>query len=137
MMPVVETGAIFHNAAPAVLYELFIDSEKHSAATGAPAKISHKVGGKWSAHGGMISGKNLVLVPNRMIVQTWRSNEWKSAELDSIVVVRFEKSVSGGASVSLAHVGVPEYDYKDVTQGWINFYWDPWRKYLKGRKSKS
>src|SRR6266567_8107888 len=103
-MPVIETGAIFHNATAAVLYELFMDSEKHSAATGAPAKISHKVGGKWSAHGGMISGKNLVLVPNRMIVQTWRSNEWKAAELDSIVVVRFEKSVSGGASVSLAHL---------------------------------
>src|SRR6266705_431019 len=101
MTPVIQAWAIFHNATPAVLYELFMDSEKHSAATGAPAKISRKVGGKWSAHGGMISGKNLVLVPKRMIAQTWRSKEWKAADLDSILVVRFEKSASGGASVSL------------------------------------
>jgi activator of HSP90 ATPase len=134
MMPVIQTGAIFHNASPADLYEIFLDSEKHSAATGAPAKISRKVGGKWFAHDGMIYGKNLALFPNQMIVQTWRSKEWHTDDLDSILVVRFEKSASGGAAVQLAHVGVPEHDHKDVTQGWIKYYWEPWRKYLKGRK---
>jgi hypothetical protein len=50
-----------------------MDSTQHTAATGMPAKISREVGGKWSAFGGMILGKNLVLIPNRMIVETWRS----------------------------------------------------------------
>ena len=54
MTPVIEAAAIFHNATPADLYELFMDSAKHSAATGAPAKISRKIGGKWSAFDGMI-----------------------------------------------------------------------------------
>jgi len=69
MTPVIKSGANYRNATPSQLYELFMDSAKHAAATGAPAKISHKVGGKWSAFGGMILGKNLALVPNRMIVQ--------------------------------------------------------------------
>jgi activator of HSP90 ATPase len=91
MTPVVEQSVSFR-ATPAQLYELFMDSAKHTAATGMPAKISPKVGGKWSAFGGMILGRNLVLIPNRMIVQTWRSSAWKKADPDSILVVRFEKA---------------------------------------------
>jgi activator of HSP90 ATPase len=134
MTPVIQSGAIFHNATLAMLYEFFMDSAKHSATTGMPAKISRKVGGKWSAFGGMIRGKTLALIPNKMIVQTWRSTGWKKADPDSILVAQFEKSANGGATVYLTHMGVPEHDHKGVTQGWIKYYWDPWRKYLKGRK---
>jgi activator of HSP90 ATPase len=133
MTPAVEQAASFPKVTPADLYELFIDSAKHSAATGAPAKISRKVGGKWSAFDGMILGKNLALVPNRMIVQAWRSSAWKTADPDSILVVRFEKTHNGAAAY-LAHVGVPRYDHKGVTQGWRNYYWKPWKRYLRGRK---
>src|SRR6266852_229735 len=131
MMPVIHSGAIFQNATPAKLYELFMDSAKHTAATGMPAKIIPKVGGKWSAFGGMILGKNLALVPNRMIVQAWRSSAWKPTDPDSILVVQFEKFASGGAIVELTHVGVPRYDHKGVTQGWKKYYWKPWKEYLK------
>ncbi len=137
MTPVIEAWATFHNATPAALYELLMDSDRHSAATGAPAKISQKIGGKWSAFDGMICGTNLALLPNQMIVQTWRSTGWKKADPDSILVAQFEKSASGGATVYLTHVGVPQHDHNGVTQGWIKYYWDPWRKYLKGRKHKS
>jgi activator of HSP90 ATPase len=137
MTPVIEAWAAFHNATPTDLFALFMDSDKHSAATGMPAKISRKVGGKWSAFGGMILGRTLALVPNRMIVQAWRSSGWKKADPDSILVAHFEKSASGGATVYLTHVGVPEYDHKGVTQGRIKYYWDPWRKYLKGRKREA
>jgi len=71
--PVIEQAASFPKVTPADLYELFMDSAKHSAATGMPARVSRKVGGKWSAFGGMILGKTLALDPNRMIVQAWRS----------------------------------------------------------------
>src|SRR5258708_33892640 len=106
MMPVIHSGSIYQNATPAKLYELFMNSAKHTAATGMPAKISPKVGGKWSAFGGMLLGKNLVLIPNRMIVQTWRSSEWKKADPDSIVVATFEKSRSGGATGDKAPIGM-------------------------------
>ena len=136
MTPVIEQTVSF-NATPAILYQLFMTSAKHTAATGMPAKINRKVGGKWSACGAIILGKNLVLVPNRMIVQTWRSSEWKKKDPDSILVVTFEKSTSGGAQVELVHVGVPEYDHKGVTQGWVKFYWEPWKKYLGKRKREA
>ena len=133
MTPAIERSVTF-KATPVELYELFMDSAKHSAATGAPAKISRKVGGKWTAFGGMILGKNLALVPNRMIVQTWRSSEWKSEDPDSILVVRFEKSGSAGTAALLTHVSVPKYDHAGVTQGWKKYYWEPWKKYLKTQR---
>ena len=136
MTPVIQSSATFPNTTPKVLYELFMDSAKHSAATGAPAKISRKVGGKWSAFEGMILGKTLALVPNRMIVQSWRSSAWKAEDPDSILVVQFEKS-AGGATAGLAHIGVPRYDHKGVTQGWVKYYWKPWKEYLKTAKRKS
>jgi len=129
MTTVIEQTVAF-SATPAKLYELFMDSAKHTAATGMPAKISRKVGGKWSAFSGMILGKNLSLIPNRMIVQSWRSAEWKKADPDSVLVVSFEKTANGGAQVHLVHVGVPEYDHAGVTQGWVKFYWEPWKTYL-------
>jgi activator of HSP90 ATPase len=133
MTPVIEQTVAF-NATPAKLYELFMNSARHTAPTGMPAKISRKVGGKWSAFSGMILGKNLSLTPNRMIVQSWRSAEWKKADPDSILIVSFEKTVNGGAQVHLVHVGVPEYDHQGVTQGWVKFYWEPWKAYLATRK---
>jgi activator of HSP90 ATPase len=81
----------------------------------------------------MILGKNLALVPNRMIVQAWRSSQWKAADPDSILVVQFEKSAGGTGTVTLAHIGVPQYDHKGVTQGWKNYYWKPWKDYFKTR----
>jgi activator of HSP90 ATPase len=135
-MPVIHSGATFPNAAPAKLYELFMDSAKHTAATRAPAKISRKAGGQWSAFGGMILGRNLLLIPNRMIVQTWRSSAWKKSDPDSILVVSFEKSADNGGQVELFHVGVPSYDHEGVTKGWMKYYWEPWKEYLKQRKGK-
>jgi activator of HSP90 ATPase len=132
MTSVIEQSATF-KATPADLYELFMDSTKHGAATGAPAKISRKVGGKWTAFDGMLVGKNLALVPGRMIVQSWRSTGWKKDDPDSILVVNFEKT-KGGATVHLAHVGVPQHDHRGVTEGWPKYYWEPWKTYLAARK---
>jgi activator of HSP90 ATPase len=135
MTPTIQYSATFEKATPAKLYELFADSAKHTAATGMPAKISRKVGGNWTAFGKMLLGKNLALIPNRMIVQAWRSSEWKKSDPDSILVVSFEK-VEGGAKVDLVHVGVPEYDHAGVTQGWIKYYWEPWKAYLSSKAAK-
>jgi hypothetical protein len=52
-----------------------------------------------------------------MIVQSWRSAAWKKADTDSILILTFAKTLSGGR-VDLVHVDVPEHDHKGVTRGW-------------------
>ena len=114
---------------PKTLYGLYMDSAKHTEATGAPAKISAKAGGAFRAFGGALSGKNLVVVPGKMIVQLWRSTSFKKSDPDSILIMTFSKIPSGGR-VDLVHVNVPEHDHKGVSEGWLKYYWNPWRAYL-------
>ena len=134
------TSAIQQSAefgvSPAVLYELYMDSKKHSQATGAPAKLSRKPGGVFTAFGGQLKGKNLLLVPNKMIVQTWRASQWKRSDPDSILVIQFSKTKIG-ARVDLVHVGVPEHDHQGVTAGWEHYYWQPWRDHLAAAEWKA
>src|ERR1700689_2782199 len=47
-----------------------------------------RLGGKRiAAFGGQIRGRNLVIVPGKMIVQSWRASHWKAEDPDSILVL--------------------------------------------------
>ena len=123
------------SASPAQLFEMYMDSKKHSASTGGLAKLSRRVGGAFTAWGGQLRGKNLLIIPNRMIVQSWRSVNFKKGDADSILVLRFSKTARG-SRVDLVHAGVPGQDHAGVKNGWPKYYWKPWRAYLakKGKK---
>ena len=117
------------NASPETLYEMYIDSARHSKATGAPAKVSRKAGFAFTAFGGMLQGRNLLIVPGKMIVQSWRAKHWNKNDADSILIITFSRAGSGGR-VNLVHANVPDHDHKGVTEGWKKYYWRPWRLYL-------
>jgi uncharacterized protein YndB with AHSA1/START domain len=133
MTPTISQRVKF-SASPETLFEMYMDSKKHAASTGAPAKLSRKVGGDWHAHGGAIGGKNLHIVPGKQIVQAWRAGFWKKNEL-SVLIMTFEKA-QGCTIVEIVHVGVPQHDQKGVRNGWPKYYWKPWKKYLAGQKKK-
>jgi activator of HSP90 ATPase len=131
--PIVQS--VTFKASPGDLFEIFTDSKKHSAATAAKASVTAKPGSKWKAFDGMISGRNLVVVPGRMIVQACRASHWKDSDLDSILILNFSKA-PGGGRVDLVHVGVPQHDHQGVTKGRPLYYWKPWKVYLKGWSAK-
>lgn len=122
-------------ATPAQLFEMYMDSAKHSAATGGKAKLSRKVGGTFTAWNQMLRGRNLVIVPNRVVVQTWRSINFKPGDPDSILILEFSQA-PGGARVDLVHVNVPGQDHQGVTKGWPQYYWKPWKKYLAAKSKR-
>jgi activator of HSP90 ATPase len=122
-------------APPATLFEMYLDSQKHSAATGGKATMSRKVGGAFTAWNKMLRGRNLMIVSNRLIVQSWRSVNFKPGDADSILILEFSEAPEGGR-VDLCHVNVPSQDHKGVTNGWPNYYWKPWKKYLKAKSKR-
>jgi activator of HSP90 ATPase len=124
--------SIVLRAPPEELFDTFLDSRKHSAATGMPAKVSRRVGAGFTAFGGALRGRNLLIVSRRMIVQAWRSRQWKASDPDSILVLCFSKA-RGGGRIDLVHVNVPAHDHKGVTRGWPKYYWAPWKAYLANR----
>ncbi len=60
---------VFKNTTAGDLYELYMNAKKHSEATGTVTKISEREGAKYSAGDDYISGKNLVLVKNKMYIK--------------------------------------------------------------------
>jgi activator of HSP90 ATPase len=127
--PIIEQSVVLP-ASPARLYAAYLNSLEHSRLTGAPARISSKVGGKFTAFDGQLAGRNLILVPNKMIVQAWRATHWPPRDADSILILRFSAAGNGGR-IDLVHVNVPEHDHKGVTDGWASYYWKPWKAYLQ------
>ena len=115
--------------APERLYDIYMDSKKHGAATGSVAKVSKKVGSEFKAWDGYIAGKILALFPKRAIVQTWRAADWKKTDSDSILTIGVDKA-PGGSLLTLVHAGVPDNQYEALKEGWVISYWDPWKAYL-------
>jgi len=119
-------------ASPKHLYKLYMSSKGHAAFTGMPVKLQAKPGGKFLAFGGMLSGSFLLLDPGQMIVQRWRSSEFKPGDLDSILTLTFYPE-RDGCRIHLVHVNVPAHDYQGVIKGWPKYYWKPLRAYLKSK----
>jgi len=89
----------YFNASAEVLYEAWLDSKIHTKMTGAKAVCSSKVNGSFAAWDGYISGKNLSLVPNKKIVQTWRTTDFSENDDNSELTLEFEQE-SGGCFFS-------------------------------------
>ncbi len=115
-------------ATPKELYDIFLDSKKHTEATGGKATASSKVGGSFKAWDGYHWGKNLMLVPGRLIAQTWRNLDFKKDETDSLLLLSFEKK-GKGAELTMVHAMLPDR-MGDLAQGWRDYYWKPFKKYL-------
>ena len=73
---------------PQSVYDALMQKSLHAKFSGAPAKVSTKVGGAFSVYAGQISGINLELEPGKLIIQAWRAKSWP-AEVWSIVTYRF------------------------------------------------
>ena len=131
MSPIIQQSVRFRTT-PQALFEMYLDSRKHTLSTGARAQLNRKVGGKFRAFAGALEGKNLHIVPGRQIVQLWRATHWKKEDF-SVLILNFTR-VAGGAQIDLVHVGVPAYDQRGVRKGWSKYYWHPWKKYLQEEK---
>ena len=112
---------------------MYLDPKVHGAITGAKVQIGKRIGARFSAFGGALSGRTLAIELGTLIVQSWRSSEFKSTDPDSTLVLLFTPKGTHGR-IDLIHLDVPDQDYDGVTKGWRKYYWTPWRRYLSTRK---
>ncbi len=126
---------VFKNTTPKDLYKLYMDSKNHSRVTGASAKISEKIGAKYSAYDDYISGKNLHLVKDRLIVQTWRAQGWGKEDIDSTFIINLHAK-GKNVELHIIHANVPDHEFDSLKKGWHENYWDPWKKFLLEKTKK-
>jgi activator of HSP90 ATPase len=118
------------NASPHEIFEMLMDSKKHSQFTESDAKISRKVGGKFTTYDGYASGVNKVLVKDKKIVQTWRGSDWPEGLFSTITIEL--ANISSKTKLTFVQENVPEDQYESIKKGWIEFYWDRIKEVLKG-----
>ena len=116
-------------ADPGAIYEAWMSSKGHGAMTGTNATVTARVGGKFTASDGYISGTTLELEPGARIVQSWRTSEFAEEDPDSRLEVLLEKA-SGGTRVTLVHTNIPRGQGAEYRQGWIDFYFTPMKEYF-------
>lgn len=121
--------------APAkAIYDAWLDSAKHTAMTGSPARASRVVGGEFAAWDGYITGKNLLLIESKKIVQSWRSSEFPEEAPDSVLSVLLTER-EGITEVELEHRDIPPGQGVQYQSGWIEFYANPMQKFFSGAKA--
>ncbi len=112
----------------ATIYAAWLNSEEHAKMTGGEAEVSNSEEGSFSVWDGYITGKNVSLVIDSEIVQTWRSTEFKDSDADSELTVRF-KDNADGCELTLIHSNIPD-GQPDYEQGWEDHYFVPMREYF-------
>jgi uncharacterized protein YndB with AHSA1/START domain len=127
------TQTIMIPAAPAQVYEAFIDPEKHSEFTGTKTTGSQEVGGEVSASDGYITARNIELKQGKKIVQEWITSEWPEGYPPSILELDLKK-VREGTELTMTHSRVPDEQADDYAEGWMEYYWNPQIEYFQKSK---
>jgi len=120
------------HASPREVYEALLDPAKHADFTGQPATGDSKVGGRYTAHGGYISGEILELVPGEKIVESWSTTEWPAGAPPSRLELTFRPK-DGGTELTMVHSEVPAEQAESYRGGWVTYYWEPLQRYFEKR----
>src|ERR1700722_7424319 len=108
---------VFKKTSPKALYDLYMNAKKHSVATAAPAKITAKTGSAFSTHGGYITGVNTYLIKDKLIVQSWRTQEWDKKEPDSTFIISLEPK-GNDTLLHMIHISLPDKHAESINKGW-------------------
>ncbi|MFX0048512.1 MAG: SRPBCC domain-containing protein [Candidatus Hermodarchaeota archaeon] len=122
---------IIIKSTPHEIYEVFMDSKKHSKLTESKTKVSRELGGSFSAFEGSLTGKNVELVQDKKIVQTWRGDgeNWPKGYYSTITLVL--EPIDKGTLIKFTHLDIPEKAYESVKEGWDVYYWEPLKEMLE------
>lgn len=115
-------------AVPNIVYEAWLDSEKHSGMTGGKAEVSDIAGAPFQAWDGYIEGINLELVPGKRILQHWRTSEFEESDEDSLLEILFEPE-ENRTRVTIKHSNLPVHGMQ-YKQGWVDNYFEPMNDYF-------
>lgn len=120
-------------ASPSEVYWAYLDPKIAAVFTGQSATGEAKVGAKMSHGDGYISGRYLVLVDGKRIVQEWSTTEWPEGYPPSVLELVFEP-MGSGTELTMTHSKVPAADAKRYSEGWMEYYWIPLKTHFTKRK---
>jgi activator of HSP90 ATPase len=131
----IKRSELISGATPDQVYHALLNPKRHAEFTGAGATGNSRVGGKFTAFDGYIFGRHLELDPPGRIVQEWSTKEWPSGSSPSRIEWTFIAKKSG-TRLSMVQSNVPATQAESYKKGWVDFYFDPMKKYFAAKASK-
>jgi uncharacterized protein YndB with AHSA1/START domain len=119
-------------APPAAVYEALVNAKKHAAFTGAAATGTARVGARFTAWDGYISGRHRVLEKGRRIVQEWTTTEWPEGAAPSRLEILLG-SKGAGTLLVMIHSEVPASQAAGYRDGWKVHYWELLKAWFRGK----
>ena len=107
-----------------------MNAKIHNEFTGSKATGKARVGAKFTAWDGYISGRIVELKSGKRIVQEWRTTEFPDKYPASRLDLTFEAK-KGGTQVVMIHSQVPSSQTARYREGWVSAYWEPLREYYR------
>ena len=114
------------------MFRAFVSSKEHGEFTGSPAKVNGRVGAKFTAWDGYISGKNISLSKGKKIEQEWSTTEFPDGYGPSILKISLKKK-GDGTELTMVQSKVPASQVTKYEGGWHESYWEPLKEYFKNR----
>jgi activator of HSP90 ATPase len=108
------------DAKPEEVWDALVNSETIEIWSKDEAKMTDDVGAAWMLWGGQMFGKNLEVVKNKKLVQTWCYEEWDKDKPSKVTLTLKPKGRK--TIVELLHEDVPEKSLKSITEGWNTYY---------------
>jgi activator of HSP90 ATPase len=93
------------------------------------SEIVQHVGGAFALFGAYITGRQIELVPDELIVQAWRVGSWDPGVYS---LARFKLLDTDGTRLIFDHTGFPTGQGEHLADGWQANYWTPLEKFLAG-----
>ncbi len=105
-------------AEPEEVYAALTNTFQIELWSGYPAQMEDKVGFVFSLWEGDLTGVNLEVQVNKLLVQEWFFGE---QEEQSIVRIALKKN-NNKTLVELDHSNIPNEAYDEITEGWREYY---------------
>jgi len=117
------------NAPIEKVWEALVNPKDIDGWGGGPTKMDDKEGTKFSLWGGDIHGTNIEVETFKKLVQEWYGGKWKEP---SIVTFKLEKQ-GNSTDLNLLQENVPDDEYKDIDDGWKEYYLGPLKDYVEDK----
>jgi len=117
----------FENLTKEELFNIFTDSEKLFEITEYKTTVGVNRGDRFKALNGAVVGKNLYVVPGRMLVIVWRWLSRKEKLNDSLITLVFNDT-GNGCRLEASHINLQNTEEPFMNK---DTYWGPITEYTE------
>ncbi|KAL6072767.1 AHA1, activator of heat shock 90kDa protein ATPase [Balamuthia mandrillaris] len=104
------------------IYECLMDPNRVAAYTQSSVTLEPKAGGAFAFFSGNVQGTFVEVIPNKKIVQKWRTSTWPEDHFSSVTITL--EDTSDGCSLRLKQQGVPSEEVDRTRGAWMDHFFN-------------